>query len=81
VRALSDDERIFTIVSSARTMIFEAQTIAEHRYWLFSLIQLCQGADTNGVNSRPSELILVNIHSLSCLLGTSVHYEHPSLCR
>ena len=51
VTKISDDEKVFTLASPARTMTLEAQTRAEHRLWLQGLVHLCTLADLSDVQS------------------------------
>lgn len=48
IEEISEDKSTITIVSAARTMTVEAQTIGEHRLWLTALVKLCPNARYNG---------------------------------
>lgn len=45
---ITEDKSLFTVVSPARTMTIEAQTIGEHRLWVCALVQLCPKAKYEG---------------------------------
>lgn len=48
ISEISEDKSCITVVSPARTMTVEAQTIGEHRLWLKALVQLCPKAKYDG---------------------------------
>ena len=49
VTDISDDEKCFVVISQARTMIIEAQSLAEYSMWLNALVELCPSANTTNI--------------------------------
>lgn len=78
---LSDDGKIFSVISPARTMVLEAQTSAEHRFWLFGLADLCPGANTSLIKSQaPSKISLPSLHHFLALRLSIVNAEQQNDC-
>lgn len=51
VTELTDDGKTITIVSAARSITIEANSRAEHKFWLEGIAHLCPAADKSGLMS------------------------------
>lgn len=57
ITEIYDDEKAFTVVSAARTMIIEAQNPTEYLMWLQTLVEYCPNADTTHLRSETSTYV------------------------